>query len=376
MGLSVRSVIYFYIMICISLLVFNLFYIVWSRQTKRRRLRRESRWKRGIRFLARKNSENQKVLIERLKSTEELMAFQEVMGQVAETSPEKVREFFHRNRSVFRMLAEVYGKKSAMERAFFAYVVASFHPPAEEKDILPEILLSYLEDSTIYCRENVLRALYALGNGRAVERAFDQLNEHGWYHDPRLLSDGLACFTGDKEELAKQLWHNRDRWEEFLSVAVVRFAEGLSGDGLSGMFFEALDGGSCPLEVEFTLVRYFQRHPIFKAKQKLIQLLREEGREDHQLAIAAASVLSAYPGEDTRQALKAGLHSRNWYVRQNAARSLKHFGITREEIEQFQEDKDSYAWEALEYALGYEEKNLAAAEAAAAREGEEAAVPV
>ena len=97
-------------------------------------------------------------------------------------------------------LALKYAKKDSMSRAFLLISYLSIHRVMEMKFVpIMRILISYLDDSTIYCRENVLNALCALGNIQAVENALQILNDNHWFHHKKLLSDGLATFSGDKK---------------------------------------------------------------------------------------------------------------------------------------------------------------------------------
>ena len=98
-------------------------------------------------------------------------------------------------------------------------------------------------------------------------------------------------------------------------------------------------------------MRYFRRHAIPGAQPMLLLLLKGETEGRGELSIAAASSLASYPGGETQQALQDALRSPNWYVRQNAARSLKTLGVTWEESKGgFSGDR--YATEMLEYILG------------------------
>lgn len=355
--LSVKGVIYFYIFICVALLIFNLFYISRSDSVKRRQRRKERRWEKELRRLSTEDAPkwDQDKLFQKLRHIQELMAFQRAMERRYTTDPKVVHSFFLQNRRVFLRLAMEYGNKSAMEQAFFAYVIAAFHPVREgQQDPMAERLLGYLEDSTVYSRENVLNALYALGNAQAVEQAYSLMNQHSWYHDPRLLADGLSRFQGPKEALAQRLWARRGLWAECFQVGIIRFADGLPGDSFGEVFLAALAQEPLPLETRFTLVRYFNRHPIPQAKPLLLDLLKEETIGDRELAIAAAMVLSSYADSESREALKQALCSPNWYVRQNAARSLQKLGITQTEAAQIQTMGDRYATEMLDYALGHQ----------------------
>lgn len=350
MRLPVRAVIYFYIFICVVLLLFNLLYIFRSSSVKRRQKRRVHRWETYLdSFLEGNPAWDSGELLRRLKDTEELMAFYAAMESRKDTQPEDATRFFQENRPLILELAGVYQKKDAMEQAFFAYVAASFYPSVgDQGDPLAEQLLSYLDGSTVYSRENVLNALYALGSTQSVEHAFVLMSQRGWYHDPRLLSDGLNRFQGDQDALANRLWKNRKQLSECFQVGLIRFADTLSGNRFAEDFLKALETEQLPAETQFALVRYFRRHPIPYAKPVLLQLLRGDAEGKRDLSIAAAASLASYPDVETRQALKDALHSQNWYVRQNAARSLKAMGVTWEEV-QIGSGGDRYAADMLEY---------------------------
>lgn len=356
MRLTVENVIYFYLFICITLLIFNILYMVREKPLKRRRERKLGRWRKWLAVLLSDGEQHDKMpntekMFSRLVKVEELIGFEQAMEEVYTANPDAVWEFFRNNRPLIHRLATAYGKKEAMERAFFAYVIAEFHPPVEEEhDILTEILLGYMENSTVYCRENVLCALYALGNEQAVEHAFAVLNERGWYHHPRLLSDGMANFTGDKGSLARRLWRHRAQWADFLVVATVQFAIGLE-ENFSDLFLEGLRNEALSVEVRFALIRYFMRHRCPEVKSILLNYM-ENSDQENGLAIVAASALSRYPGEDTVQTLKKALHSRNWYVRHNAAGSLADLGAISEAMEAVRSSGDRYASEMMIYMAG------------------------
>ncbi len=351
MQLPVKGVIYFYMFICVALLVFNLLYICRADHVKRRQQRKSQRWEAYLDGVKKggKPAWSRRKLFRMLRNSQELMA---LYAAAEGRDQAEIEAVFRQNRSLFVELAQDYGKKAPMERAFFAYVIAAFYPAVGDKqDPLLEILLRYLDDSTVYCRENVLHALYTLGNMQAVEHAFVLMSQREWYHDPRLLADGLNRFQGEREKLAGRLWSRRRDLIECYQSGAIRFADALPGDDFVEDFLEALKTETLPTETQFALVRYFRRHADPRAKPELLRLLKEQVEGRRELAIAAAAALSSYPDGETRQALKEALRSRNWYVRQNAARSLKAMGATWEEI-QAEIKGDRYATEMLEYVYG------------------------
>lgn len=353
MRLPVRAVIFFYIFICVVLLLFNLLYIFRSGSVKRQQQRRIQRWETYLDSFAEGNPIwDSGELFRRLKHIQEFMAFYEAVEGWERAQPGAAAAFFQEQHSVLLELAREYGEKDAMEQAFFAYVIAAFHPAiGDRRSPLLEYLLNDLDHSTVYSRENVLNALYALGNIQSVEHAFLLMSQRGWYHDPRLLADGLNRFRGEKESLANRLWSCRGQMIECFQVGIIRFAETLEGDYFAEAFLRALETENLPTETQFTLVRYFRRHAVPYAQTALLGLLKSESEGKRELAIAAAAALASYPDEKTRQALKEALRSPNWYVRQNAARSLKAQGVTWETCG-MDAGADRYATEMLEYILG------------------------
>ena len=336
------KVIYFYIFICIFLLIYNVIYIIQRTTQKQQKERRTERWKSLL--------QNQKTPFRKLRNLEELSAWHSALFAPDSPLPDAKRSaYLAQNRQALLSLSWDYARHDAMERAFFAYILRElFLTEPGGWNSFSGPLLSFLNHSTVYCRENVLKALYALGSPDPIGKAFDILSSNGWYHDPRLLSDGLMDYPGDKEDLVCYLWNNREKWQEQFGVAIVRFAAQVSSV-FGKDFLRALKDERTPLEIRFALIRYFRGYPDPEAGSYLRTLFTEDSGEESTLAIAAASSLSAYPGSRTKNVLKRALSSRNWYVRRNAALSLKEIGITPEELDAIRHGRDRYASEMIDY---------------------------
>lgn len=350
MQFFVEGVIYFYVFICMTLMLFNILYIARSKWVERVHERQARYW--GDEIKQAEESEGKFVIspddLKRLKHVQNFSSFHKaVVYWVLGT--EGADNFFVNNAHQIQELAIAYARRDAMERAFMASFIASFRCPlSPNAGMLAEIMLSYLDDSTVFCRENVLQALYALGRPGAVENALQLMNERKWYHSPKLLSDGLTMYTGNREELVELLWRNHTQWDESFNVAVVQFGAFLDSERIQSMFLDALLHEDVTVEVRFGLIRYFQRHPIPDALERLIAYVEEDG----QYAIPAASALAGYDNQRTRAALKQALCSKNWYVRHNAALSLVRMGLSEEERADVVRKGDRYAIEMLDFVLG------------------------
>ncbi len=349
MTASVSSIILSYLFICVSLLIFNTLTITRAQKQVRKAAKRTRDWTGRLEKQWQSaggggvGEAHRRLLRRRLRRVGQLIAYHNAVEPYLER-PE-VQHYLDACASVFQALAHHYAHRPAMERAFFAYVIFLYHPGRDgQSRRLVEELVRFLDNSTIYCRENVLKALCAMGSAGAIEGALELFHERGWVHPTRLLSDGLMQFYGDREDLTLRLWRSSGRWEESCQVAVVQLATQLS-DSFSEEFARALTGHSVRQEVCFAILRYFRRHPYEPLRPFLYQCM--EGEDE--MAIIAASTLESYPGLETAAALRRGLHSRNWYVRRNAAAALVHLGLADGEMALLRQGGDRYALEMLSY---------------------------
>lgn len=347
----VKYVIYVYLFICLTLLVYNCVYIFYARIRKTLQAKRAGRWEAELaRVWGDKQAlpAHRKRLRKKLGRIDQLAAYNSAMER--HLGEDCIPAYLRTCYEDFQMLAVEYKTRTAMERAFFAYVLAQYHPYiGGVRPQMVNILLGYMDNATVYCRENVLHALYSIGDAVAVEHAFRFLDSRGLYHNPKLIADGLMTYQGSKKELAWRLWEKCHAWNEPLQIAVIQFASQLDAD-FSGAFYEQLQREDTPTELRFAYIRYFQRHVKPELKAYLIDCLAREDEDGSGAAIAACTALGSYPGADTVQALERALGSRNWYVRRNAAFSLMRIGISEQDREQIYERSDRYGREILEYA--------------------------
>lgn len=355
MGMDPQILINFYMFICLALLAYNVGYIIRGRIRRGSAPRRIAMCYKLLSVEAQRltqeapSEEHRKKLRKILNSLKKLLLFHEAMLQGLSGKWEMIfRGYLNAYAQVFLEAAEEYGKRSPMERAFFAHILSVYRPDFRGgTQKISRILLEYMEHSTVYCRENVLQALYTLGNDGAIIQAMNILSQTDAYHYPRLISDGMEAYPGDKEALAWKLWGHSGGWKDYLQVAVVQFA-GNQSECYAPVFLEALRDDKTPMETRYALVRYFRRHPIDQARALLLKLLKEQLHEGG-LAIPAAAALEQYGGAETVAALTEAVQSRNWYVRRNAATTLVKLNCDRDTMLTLMKTNDRYAKEMLEY---------------------------
>ena len=350
--MTVNYVIYIYIGVCSTLILFNFVYIFQRKILDFLFDRHCTYWKLALEkefeHLTTEHSiqkQHLKQLEEKLMSINHFTAFIQCLGSF-ESHP-LFEDYLRQTAPAQQQLALKYLKKNDMYKSFYSYSI-SLYPPKLQDEYHPllEILIRYLDSSSLYCRENVLKALYSIGNLHAVEMAFQFIHDHQLEHHQKLLSDGLATFQGNKELLCKHLWSHCMDWNENLVTSIIAFIS-MTSDSFQETFLPVLKSDTTPLEVRLEILRYYRRHPYPPVLTELLKLMNSDCNLN--LKIVSCSVLSKYPSPDTILCLKQALKHTNWYVRYNAAQSLAELKISKQELLDIFNGTDTYAKEILEY---------------------------
>ncbi len=360
---NINNLLFLYIFTCITLILFNSAYMLLSNYNKRKKNRHTNWWKKSIEkqmdILNSGDSielKHSTLLERRLLNSEHLIAYALALDELRDNGLDTEKYMFQNYKSIV-LLANKYKGKEVYEKAFFAYFISK-NPPCDGKEYnsLIEILLTYIDNSNMYCRENLLKALYRIGNLQSVENAFLLMNEHNYFHHNKLLSDGLMTFTGDKETLAVNLYGYFEQWDENILISVIKFIT-MSSDKFKDQFISLLKEGNLKIEVHLAIIRYFRENIHEPARQILIDYLKDEDISDENIKIVSASVLEKYPGDETILVLKEALKNHNWYIRYNAAASLIRLNVSSMIIKEIFNDNDLYAKEIIAYMEKLEREN-------------------
>lgn len=339
---TVTLIIYFYIFVCLVFLLFNILYVFYDKYVEKR----NRKYVREYDIRIRKAAENHdyshdRFIRKELRTFYCLCAYYEAL----KNNEDILNRYLVSYRDSITDLFVYYIDKDSMEKAFTANMVSElFGDVKESYPELPMIMIRYLKDSTVYVRENVLKALCVLGSERGIEIFYHTLNEKGIMHHSKLLSDGLNEFTGDRKNLALKLFENYSVYDDDLNVSVINFMANI-GDCFKDELLGVFDSSS--LECRHAIMRYFRKYPDAGFEDRLLEILAEDGN----LSITAASSLAAYPDEKVKSALKKSVSSSNWYIRKNSAMSLLEIGLNETEINELKNNEDRYASEIFNYVL-------------------------
>lgn len=264
---------------------------------------------------------------------------------------EDFRQFIRSNKEFWIKLGYAYKEKKSIHKAYFASICEELQiNNPNEYDDMNVLMLDYVTEPSIFCRENALKALYAFGHSGAVVDAFIRLSKGQISHNRKLVADGLLQFRGDKVQLAASLYEHFDQFDAEYQATFVDFFR-FSGESLKYQLIDLLKRKDTDKEVVCALLRYYRKYPVVEFKEIIQSFVLDPVENDWECISLAAAALGVYSGEDTIAILKSALSSRHWFVRFNAARSIAELGVEKDQLLDIWNGDDLYAKEQLIYHL-------------------------
>lgn len=356
--MDVQTLIYAYLAICISMIVFNCACIFVFR------LRDATLQKRSVLFEERINAQIQRIkegkpveeihkafLQKKLPRINHLMALDETLERLLQREPEAVWTYLREIGSVFTYLVINSKYRSTMKITYFAYLVKKYHI-IERKPIHPIVtaMMSLLQEPGLYCRENALQAIYSSGDCGCVLQALLEVDRSPRFHHAKLLTDGLLSFSGEHEQLINTLWKAFDQFSTRMKVVILDYIR-FSGKDMCPQLLQLLADSHQDDEIRFSCIRYFGKHPYDPAFPLLISFASDPQDRRWEYAAISATSLAAYPCQRSIDVLKKALSNANWYIRFNAAKSLERFDMGYLELIDVMDGSDRYAREILQYRM-------------------------
>lgn len=348
----VNALLYFYLFICVVLFLYNVIYIFKSSHETKWHKKKVIVWHRYL-FEVFQHLKDDHIrddalsyIKRKLVKPKELLAYIDALELLKDQ--EAYQHYLQLSLPLYQYLVIVYKKKDDLDKTLFAHTIANYSLPLQENNsLLAEVLLTYLDDSNLNCREKIFHALFRLGDLNAIENAISRLNDEQWFHHEKLLSDGLLRFQGNRDELIQRLWSHYGRWNEQIMIAIVHYMTRVS-EHYQEMFLPLLKDQKTDIEIKIAILRYFRKYPC-KAAMELIYEILDDSHSDVSLVIVSVFVLDQYKNLKSIRYLKRALHHQNWYVRYNAAHSLVSYQLDREAYQDILDGDDNYARDILNY---------------------------
>jgi hypothetical protein len=355
--LDILILVYSYLIICVSMILFNIYCAVAIRY------REKSRSKRSVKMYNEIKCQMDEIAISKpvcmyhekyLKRTlvhvGNLLVFDRALERAFQDKPELAQEYIKEIYSVFIHLGFEYLEKDSIKAAYLAHVLGKYRIAKDLPiDPIGEVMLAYLKFDSIYTRQNTLKALISFGNEEKVLLALKIIDRRKLYIHGKLLTNMLIEFTGDHENLTRILYDNLDGFSDEIKLVIlnyIRFVSSSYNEEMLGI----LKDESVNKELHFSAIRYFGRHAYKPSLPLLINFVKNSEDNWEYAAISAVS-LGSYREQESIDALKQALKSTNWHVRYNAAKSLKSLGVEYLNLIDIINGYDKYAREMLMYRI-------------------------
>jgi len=354
--MKVEVLIYIYLVICLAMIIFNTVCIFVFRSSDKR-LRRKSEGleeeiMRQIEFMDRNGlltEDHTTYLNKKLRMTGNLLAFDQTLDRMYPNNKEAIDKYLQQIYPVFVYLMLEFSRKNDILVTFYLYILRKYKV-LYQKPIGPihDVVRALIKEPSIYCRENALRALYTCGDAESTIQALLSIEEIGYYHSGKLITDGLLSFAGDHGKLGEMIWQYLPHFTRDMQVVLLNYLRFQSGDHKDKMLALLVDPEQDD-EIRFSCIRYFGKYTDERAYPELLKLADIRTAPRWEYPAIASTALASYPCEETAEALKRNLHSESWYVRFNSARGLDQMGFEYMDMVDIFDGEDRYAREMLLY---------------------------
>lgn len=356
--MKIEIMIYVYIAICVSMIFYNIIYVFILKHRERALVSDSEKLKKILNEqinILKKGEEisekHKKFLCRELDKTSGITAFDKALEEVFEKEAEITEKYLVDTFSVFETLTHRYISKDTLKIAYFPYILHKYNILKHyEGERLIDVLLDLLRSVNVYCRENTLKALYSMQRPDIVQRALKVIDTNLSFHHPKLISDGLMLYKGDKDELKSTLFESFPHYSVQMKVNILNYFR-FAGIRCNSEMFEILKNEKENNELRFSAIRYFEKFPSDDAEPVILNLAENLENRTWEYQTIATSALKSYPGETTFRILVKNLSSSNWHVRQNSAVSCEKLGYTYQDLINIFDGNDRYAREIMRYRL-------------------------
>ena len=252
-----------------------------------------------------------------------------------------------------KIIDQLRKEKQPTIHAYFAYMLKDIGIVGHNGGGYGTLMIKFLDDNSVFARENALKAIYSFGDPRLVELAFLLLSEKAMTHNEKLLSDGLLSFPGDKDALASLLMKDFDSLLECYRHSAINFLSFARIDKYDDMLIKRAMRSETSIDTICCITRKINKVQSERNLRYLKDITArfKEGSDWEPVSVAVMG-LGHYPEDrSVKDILKRELLSRNWYIRKHSAESLALIGVTEQDLEDIRSKNDRFANDAIHYAM-------------------------
>lgn len=268
---------------------------------------------------------------------------------------ERIKEYFKTALTFFQDMLKREKSLHYSEKSYRLMLLGEFRQDSEE---INAYLLSFLGDESFDVRNNALRALSLIGNSDCFHKGLMIACSSEKYFNSRHISDMTGSFEGNTGELMKLMMENFSSGPDSYCYQVIVYLADHSGADSAEFVLDHLQNHPENKEIVIAGLKYFgvskvhDKKAYERVKEYIWKMLSVEDAEIRAVLVKLAQIYFYRDWSMIRRLLGEGfLRSKDWHVRRNSAAALVKIGLEKERLMSFMPIDDSYAREALIYAM-------------------------
>lgn len=214
------------------------------------------------------------------------------------------------------------------------------------------IMLENLKAKNLLVRIETLRFISSQRNRKLMILALEAIQGQPQYFSNKLLTDTLLEFQGDKKMLLEEIWENQVAYSQNIKVAILQTITVMKEESFAERIYEIVEDQEADKELRIAGLKYFQSVSRPEYVKTFAEFLTNPTWE---YGAVAANVLRNYDCTEVFDQLLEGSASRNWYVRNNCAKTIVAC-CKWEQIRRAMRSEDRYSRDSIQYAWDTVEK--------------------
>lgn len=330
---KIQYLIYLYITLCVAMMIFNVFYMIYFNSRKKKIQKRNKALIRKIDSQIKLlesglyvSKKHRKYLEQKLQNISNLYILEDALEI---HKKEYTQKYIDENKAVFRELCKTYLKKDTVAKAYFAYILGKYKIGGNKpKTPITNYLFAMLEEESLYCVDNALIAFYRLGNLDNIIEAIEIIDKREVYQNTNIILKGMFAYEGSQEEMALRLWDKFDTFGYNVKIAIINYISIISKGEWNDTIYNLLKKGTLNKELKIAIINYFSKHHDERVQDILYQIVELPTLNNIEYIIATIKALVNYPGENTIQVLKKVILQKNhWNIQVEASKALNDLGL-------------------------------------------------
>lgn len=346
--MTVVYLIIIYVVICISMILFNIFATILEKGSNKISSKKRNIYKTKIKEQFNRISlglnvdeEHLKYLKIKLKHSSELMILDSVVTRYKKRENKYIDEYLNLCSEVIINLIYYYEKRSNTEMSYYLSVIRDYDilNKNNSKEV-EHILFNKLQDKSFYCRDNAYLAICKLANPNKICDALISISLSDKFFHQNLIFNGLSIYNGNIFKLNNLLIQNFDKFRNEIKSCIIEYLSYY--DNKYNDFIYSLIDDKTDRMILLSAIKYFENIYYKKVEKLLIEYSNKYYENDLELCIACIKSLRSYPSEKSISTIIKAIHSTSFKLRNVACESLAviRLGINAKDIEDFSLEKE------------------------------------